>query len=91
MAHAAPPGAPVITVGATDDRQTGALGDDVVGWFSGYGTPALSTPKPDLVAPGRRIVAIRAEGGTLDRLLPDHLVTAATGAKYFRLTGTSIC
>ena len=80
----------VITVGATDDRQTGALGDDVVGWFSGYGTPALSTPKPDLVAPGRRIVAVRAEGSTLDRLLPDHVVTAATGAKYFRLTGTSM-
>jgi serine protease AprX len=80
----------VITVGATDDRETGAVGDDVVGWFSGWGTPALSTPKPDLVAPGRRIVAVRAEGSTLDRLLPDHVVTAATGAKYFRLTGTSM-
>jgi len=47
-----------------------------MGSFSGYGTPALSTPKPDLVAPGRRIVAVRAEGSTLDRLLPDHIVTA---------------
>jgi len=80
----------VITVGATDDRQTGAIGDDVVGWFSGYGTPALSTPKPDLVAPGRRIVAVRSAGSTLDRLLPDHLVTATNGATYFRLTGTSM-
>jgi serine protease AprX len=80
----------VITVGATDDRETGAIGDDVVGWFSGYGTPALSTPKPDLVAPGRRIVAVRAPGSTLDRLLPDHVVPAANGATYFRLTGTSM-
>jgi serine protease AprX len=80
----------VITVGATDDRETGPVGDDVVGWFSGWGTPALSTPKPDLVAPGRRIVAPRAQGSTLDRLLPDHVVTAANGASYFRLTGTSM-
>ncbi len=80
----------VITVGATDDRATGAIGDDVLGWFSGWGTPALSTPKPDLVAPGRRVVALRAEGSTLDRLLPDHVVTATNGASYFRLTGTSM-
>src|SRR5260370_24861235 len=78
----------VITVGATDDRQTGVIGDDVMGWFSGYGTPALSTPKPDLVAPGRRVVAFPAEGSTLERLLPDHIVTANNGTSYFRLTGT---
>jgi serine protease AprX len=80
----------VLTVGATDDRLTGALGDDVMGWFSGYGTPALSTPKPDLVAPGRKIIAVRAAGSTLDKLLPDHLVTATNGTTYFRLTGTSM-
>jgi serine protease AprX len=80
----------VITVGATDDRGTSPVGDDLVAPFSGWGTPAGSTPKPDLVAPGRRIVSIRAPGSTLDRLLPDHLVTAANGATYFRLTGTSM-
>ena len=80
----------VITVGATDDRQTRPVGDDLVGWFSGWGTPAGSTPKPDVVAPGRRIVSLRVPGSALDGLLPDHVVTATTGATYFRLTGTSM-
>jgi len=80
----------VITVGATDDRGTPTVGDDLAGWFSGWGTPAGSTPKPDLVAPGRKIVSIRTPGSTLDRLLPDHVVTATNGASYFRLTGTSM-
>jgi serine protease AprX len=80
----------VITVGASDDRETTSVGDDVLPSFSGWGTPLGSTPKPDLVAPGRRIVASRAPGSTLDRLLPDHVVTAANGASYFRLTGSSM-
>ena len=77
-------------VGATDDRGTNAVADDVVGWFSSWGTPTGSTPKPDVVAPGRRIVSLRVPGSTLDRLLPDHVVTASNGASYFRLTGTSM-
>jgi subtilisin family serine protease len=80
----------VITVGATDDRQTGAVGDDLVGSFSGWGTPAGSTRKPELVAPGRKIVAIRTPGSSLDQLLPDHVVSATNGSSYFRLTGTSM-
>src|SRR5438445_6561377 len=80
----------VITVGATDDRQTAAVGDDLVGWFSSYGTPLDSTAKPDLVAPGRRIIAVRAPGSSLERLLPDHVVAATNGSTYFRLTGTSM-
>ena len=80
----------VLTVGATDDRQTGPVSDDMVAWFSGSGTPSGSTSKPDVVAPGRRITSVRVPGSALDRLLPDHVVTAATGATYFRLTGTSM-
>jgi serine protease AprX len=80
----------VITVGATDDQGTAPVGDDVLGWFSGWGTPALSTAKPDLVAPGRRIVAPRVQGSSLDRAMPDHVVTATNGSTYFRLTGTSM-
>lgn len=80
----------VITVGATDDRTTSAVGDDLVEPFSAYGTPAGSTSKPDVVAPGRRIVSLRAPGSTLDRQMPDRVVTASNGATYFRLTGTSM-
>jgi len=80
----------VITVGATDDQGTASVTDDQVAWFSSYGTPPGSSAKPDLVAPGRRIVSIRAPGSTLDRLLPDRVVTASNGSTYFRLTGTSM-
>ena len=80
----------VITVGATDDAGTVSIGDDVVPAWSAYGTPLLSTAKPDVVAPGRRIVSVRAPGSTLDKLLPDRVVTATTGATYFRLSGTSM-
>jgi serine protease AprX len=80
----------VITVGATDDRGTTGVGDDLVEPFSSFGTPPLSSAKPDVVAPGRRIVSIRAPGSSLDKLLPDRVVTASNGATYFRLTGTSM-
>jgi serine protease AprX len=79
----------VITVGATDDLGTAATGDDVLAFFSAWGT-ADSNPKPDLVAPGRRIVSLRAVGSALDTLFPDRVVTAANGATYLRLTGTSM-
>src|SRR4029453_2547201 len=46
----------VITVGATDDNETDTPADDTLAPFSSWGTPAGSTPKPDVVAPGRRIV-----------------------------------
>jgi serine protease AprX len=80
----------VITVGSTDDQLTLSLDDDTLAWFSGWGTPANSTPKPDLVAPGRQVVGPRVPGSVLDRLFPNHVVTASNGAKYFRLTGTSM-
>jgi serine protease AprX len=80
----------VVTIGATDDRATLTLADDLLAWFSSWGVPTDSTPKPDLVAPGRRIVSIRVPGSSLDTLLPDHVVTAKNGATYFRLTGTSM-
>ena len=76
----------VITVGATDDRGTASRDDDVFAWFSAWG----SNPKPDLVAPGRRIVSLRVPGSTLDTLYPGRVVTAQNGATYFTLTGTSM-
>ncbi|HKW78238.1 MAG TPA: S8 family peptidase [Candidatus Limnocylindria bacterium] len=79
----------VITVGATDDGGTADRGDDVLAWFSSWGSSG-GYAKPDLVAPGRRIVAPRVAGSTLDTLFPDRIVTAANGATYFRLSGTSM-
>jgi serine protease AprX len=79
----------VITVGATDDLGTTTTGDDVLAFFSAWGT-ADSNAKPDLVAPGRRIVSLRAVGSMLDTLFSDRVVTAANGATYIRMTGTSM-
>ncbi|HET6700272.1 MAG TPA: S8 family peptidase [Gemmatimonadaceae bacterium] len=79
----------VITVGATDDVGTATRGDDVLAFFSAWGT-ADSNAKPDLVAPGRRIVSLRAVGSALDTLFADRVVTAANGATYIRMTGTSM-
>ncbi|TME99853.1 MAG: hypothetical protein E6I52_14790 [Chloroflexi bacterium] len=80
----------VITVGSTDDAGTVTLNDDTLAWFSSWGTPTASTQKPDMVAPGRKIVSIRVPGSTLDTTLPDHVVTAKNGSKYMRLSGTSM-
>jgi serine protease AprX len=79
----------VITVGATDDRGTLWRGDDTLAWFSAWGS-ADSNAKPDLVAPGRRLVSLRVPGSTLDTLFPDRVVVAQNGSTYFRLTGTSM-
>jgi len=78
-----------ITVGATDDRGTLSRGDDMLAWFSGWGS-ADSNAKPDLVAPGRRLVSIRVPGSALDRLFPERVVVARNGSTYLRLTGTSM-
>jgi serine protease AprX len=80
----------VITVGATDDRGTYTVNDDILNGFSAWGTPLGSTPKPDVVTPGRRIVSLRVPGSYLDTLYPDRVTTAQNGATYFRLTGTSM-
>jgi serine protease AprX len=80
----------VITVGATDDQATLSLSDDMLAWFSAWGMPTDSSPKPDLLADGRRIVSLRVPGSSIDMLLPDHVVTANNGSTYTRLTGTSM-
>jgi serine protease AprX len=78
-----------ITVGATDDRGTISPRDDTLATFSSWGS-ADSNVKPDLVAPGRRIISLRVAGSALDLLFPDRVVTTASGATYMRLSGTSM-
>jgi serine protease AprX len=78
-----------ITVGATDDNATITRGDDTLAPFSSWGS-ADSNAKPDLVAPGRRIVSIRVQGSALDSLFPDRVVVASNGSTYLRLSGTSM-
>jgi serine protease AprX len=80
----------IVTVGAVDDMGTPWVSDDALPIWNGSGTPLSSDPKPDVLAPGRRIVSLRVPGSTLDQQLPDRVVLAANGSSDFRLSGTSM-
>jgi serine protease AprX len=76
----------VITVGASDDKGTPGQGDDVMAGFSGQGpTAADGLTKPDLVAPGRSVISLRAPGSAIDAAYPGSRV----GSAYFKGSGTS--
>ncbi|MFN3651747.1 MAG: S8 family peptidase [Armatimonadota bacterium] len=83
-----------LTVGALNTMETGTRGDDRVASFSSRGPTYLDHwAKPDLVAPGNRIVSVRAPGSYLDAQLPNNRVDAdgstPSTVDYFRLSGTS--
>jgi serine protease AprX len=77
----------VITVGATDDKNTNSYSDDVMASFSAYGQTSDGVKKPDLVAPGANIIA---------RLVNQNMGLALAhpankvGTTYFRMSGTSM-
>lgn len=88
-----------ITVGATDTRQTADTADDTVTTYSSMG-PTLwdEYAKPDLVAPGNRLVSVRARGSYIDRWFPENVIPVTTYASaapagtepaYVMLSGTS--
>ncbi len=77
----------VITVGATDDRGTISLADDVVTTFSAYGTTLDGFAKPDLVAPGKNIVSLMGNANSVIAMQhPGNRVDNS----YFRMSGTSM-
>jgi serine protease AprX len=76
----------VITVGATDSNGTRNRRDDTVPDFSSRGpTRADGFAKPDLVAPGTRVVGARVPGSTVDTSHPDVRI----GEHHMRGSGTS--
>lgn len=78
----------VITVGATDDRGTATLKDDVVASFSAYGIVENGVQKPDLVAPGTNLIArLVNQNMGLPAAHPENKIE---GGKYFRMSGTSV-
>jgi len=85
----------VITVGAANDKHTGPIYDDQVASYSSRGPTTFDLfAKPDLVAPGNRLVSLRSPGSYMDMLLPDRRVAAdpANPAQqdYFEMSGTSM-
>jgi serine protease AprX len=77
----------VITVGATDDKGSTNLGDDVVTTFSAYGTTQDGFAKPDLVAPGRNIISLM---GNVNGVIPTQHPGNRVDNTYFRMSGTSM-
>jgi serine protease AprX len=76
----------IISVGATDDMGTAATYDDALAAFSSYGVTVDGVSKPDLVAPGRRIIsALSSRFDTLAVQNPARVVDDG----YIRLSGTS--
>jgi serine protease AprX len=75
----------VVTVGSVDMNATVARSDDTPAFFSSRGPTVDGLSKPDVVAPGRKMVSTRVSGSFLDNLFPDRVVDTY----FFRLSGTS--
>ena len=90
----APGNAPwVLTVGAYSHMGTPDPGDDRVAGYSSRGPTAFDfAAKPDLVAPGTRIVSLNDQGSALALRNPEDLVEGTNGGvyPYLTLSGTSM-
>jgi serine protease AprX len=82
----------VITVGATRTLETATRVDDTIASYSSKGPTSIDhIVKPDLVAPGNRLVSLRVAGSTLDTLYPQFEIWPSSGtSKYYELSGTSM-
>jgi serine protease AprX len=83
----------VITVGAADTTLSTTPGAATVPSWSARG-PTLfdGHDKPDVVAPGRKLIGPLASAGTLAALYPERIVTAlgALMPSYYSMSGTSM-
>lgn len=85
----------VITVGSLTDNGTGEFSDDYASTYSSKGpTAADHVIKPDLVAPGNRLIAATPMTSTLASLLPNNKVDCTASSQceynYLELSGTSM-
>jgi serine protease AprX len=78
----------VITVGATKTNSTPWRVDDTIASYSSKGPTLVDHfVKPDLVAPGNRIVSLESPGSTLASA---YSSLDLQGGEYMRLSGTSM-
>ena len=76
----------IITVGGVDDKGTKTIDDDMLATWSSRGTTQDGFSKPDVVAPGARLVSTIPAGSAYTKLCP----TCVTDGSYFRVGGTSM-
>ena len=80
-----------LTVGSLNTRQTPWRSDDIVTTYSSRGPTAIDgVLKPDLVAPGNRIVSLEAPGSLLVREWPTAHVAGQGHDAYFLMSGSSM-
>jgi len=77
----------VVTVGATDDQGTDALSDDAPATWSSRGTTQDGVVKPDVYAPGARIVSNLAPNSAYSDLCASCV---EENGEYMRTGGTSM-
>ena len=83
----------------TGRRQTATVADDVMTYYSSIGPTLFDEfAKPDVVAPGNRVISMRMPGSYIDLNFPENLIPVATYAPsapagtqpgYLMLSGTS--
>jgi serine protease AprX len=80
-----------LTVGATNTWNTVARGDDTVASYSSRGPAAFDLlVKPDVVAPGNKIVSLEADGSYLATHYPGLHVAGGGTNGYRKMSGTSM-
>jgi serine protease AprX len=80
-----------ITVGAIDTAATLTRSDDRVAPYSSRGPTAIDLAiKPDVVAPGTRLVSLEGRGSYLSTTYPAWHVAGSASNAYLRLSGTSM-
>ncbi len=77
----------VLTTGALDDRGTFTRLDDVLASWSSRGLTQDGIRKPEVLAPGARLVSTLAPGSDFARLCPECVLDSG---RYFRAGGTSM-
>ena len=76
----------VITVGGVDDKGTKGIEDDQLATWSSRGRTQDGHEKPDVIAPGAKLVSTMAPGAKYRALCPSCIVDG----HYFRVGGTSM-
>jgi serine protease AprX len=80
-----------ITVGAMNTKGTVTRTDDVMTTYSSRGpTKFEHAVKPDVVAPGNKIVSLETSGSYLQRNYPQFHMAGQWGNSYMHLSGTSM-
>jgi subtilisin family serine protease len=80
-----------LTVGAIDTHGTVDTSDDTVATYSSKGPTRYDLGvKPDVVAPGTKIVSLEAQNSWLIRTYPQWHIAGTSKNAYMKLTGTSM-